>query len=262
MHLPDGGPAFFTPTDEDRERWKDWTICLSVPSGAFDVSVRFTAAVANMIAYSHHYGLRIYAYHYTERQVVDWARINLGRNVLDQVCPYTGKGYTHTLWIDDDQVFNPDMACRLAARGDLDMISAVYYQKAPPHYPCVFVRTEDKENKYSHYPMVEIPPMIVEVDAVGFGALLMRREVLERTAKPWFALDNRKGEDMVFCVRAKEAGFRVWVAGDYQIGHLGRPPVITAREFLDFQKEHPEKFSNKVRLHQALAPEIAIASAA
>lgn len=239
--------GFYQPTEADKAKYADMRVVILAPCGDYKSPIRWVHSLTNMMAYSWMHGLKITCLGYTERTVVDWARNILGRSFRDGVDPYSGEKYTHALWLDDDHIFNPDMAVRLAALGELDMVSAVYYQRTKPHHPAAYVK-DDTDNRHKHWPLMVIPPAVVEIDACGFGALLMRREVLEGTPEPWFTLDWQAGEDIAFCVRAKEHGFRVWLAGDYQIGHLGRVPVITAADSLRHQEEHPEEYGEKVRI--------------
>lgn len=250
MLTPDG---FYVPTERDRERYAEMSVAILLPCGGYDSPVRQQACTVNMMAYSWMHGLPIYSLAYTERTVIDWARNTLGRTFLSAVCEYTGKPYTHALWIDDDQVFNPDLACRLAALGHLDMVSAVYYGRHKPFYPTIYLK-DDSDNPYKHWPMTECPPVVFECDAVGFGALLMRREVLEGTPEPWFTIDHRGGEDILFCKHAKEHGFKVWACGDYKIGHLsGRRPLITEKDYLKYRDEHPNESQGRIRVSLPLA---------
>lgn len=251
--MPQNELGFYAPTEADRERYAGMSVAILMPCQGYDTPVRQMACTVNLMAYSWQCGLPIYSMAYTERTVVDWARNTLARTFLDAKCEYTDRPYTHALWLDDDQVFNPDMAARLAALGHLDMISAIYYGRTKPYHPTIYLK-DDSDNPFKHWPMTEAPPVVFEVDACGFGALLMRREVLEGTPEPWFTIDARGGEDILFCKHAKDHGFRVWAAGDYRIGHLsGRRPLITEKDYLDYREAHPEEFGNRVRVNLAIA---------
>ena len=65
-------------------------------------------------------------------------------------------------------------------------------------------------------------------DGIGCGVMLISREVLERMDEPWFffeLLPENKllGEDIYFCVKAKDIGFDTFIDHDLsqQIGHIG-----------------------------------------
>jgi hypothetical protein len=69
---------------------------------------------------------------------------------------------------------------------------------------------------------------VFEVDAAGGAGMLIRREVLDELGDPWFySTFDDKGrrtnlnEDVLFCMRAREAGFRLFATADCTMGHLG-----------------------------------------
>lgn len=234
----------YKPTERDKERYNGMSVCILTPCGGYNVSVKWAQNVANMVAYSWLNGLRVYQMGITERMVVDWARNDLARKAREHANEYTGKSFTHLLWLDDDHVFNPDLACWLA-REDRDMVSALYYGRTPPHYPVVYIHAKDDDKEFKHYPIVEVPDNLFECDAVGFGALLMKRDVLDRVPEPWFTIDWKAGEDIAFCKKAKDHGIGIYCDGRYKLGHIGVPPVITEKTYKQAQKDRPDIFNDK-----------------
>jgi len=208
---------------------------------------RFMKSLVNMVAYSWHMGLRVEEMGFTEREVVDWARNSLAKAALDKECEYSEGKYTHFLWLDADHVFNPDLLLHLAHH-DVDMVSALYYGRGDDHLPVVYVK-DGSPDKYKHFPLVEVPDTLIEVDAIGFGALLMKREVMEGTPEPWFTIDYRAGEDIAFCVRARESGFKIHCDGAYKLGHVGVPPVITEETYLQYMEANKEKYQDRVQVN-------------
>jgi hypothetical protein len=239
-------PGNYSPSEKDRELFKGMSVVILTPCGAYDNSVKFTKSLANMISYSWMHGLRIYQMGITERMVVDWARNELARTAKDHINEYTGKKFTHILWMDDDHVFNPDLACVLA-RHDREMVSALYYARIGKTLPVVYVKDETGDD-YKHFPLVQAPNCLFECDAVGFGAMLMRRDVLDRVPQPWFTIDWRAGEDIAFCVHAKRHGVKIWCDGQYKLGHIGVPKVVGHKDHVQYMKEHGEEFADKVKI--------------
>ena len=239
-------PGLYTPTDNDKERWRHWSVVILTPCGGYENSVKFTKSVANMVAYSWMNGLRVFQMGLTERMVVDWARNELARIAKDKINEYTGERFTHLLWLDDDHVFEADLACVLA-RHNLDMVSALYYARIGKILPVVYVKDESGDG-YKHFPIVEAPNCLFECDAVGFGAMLMRRDVLDRVPEPWFTIDYKAGEDIAFCVRAKQQGIKIHCDGQYKLGHVGVPKVIGHQDYLKYMQEHKDEFADRVKI--------------
>jgi hypothetical protein len=65
---------------------------------------------------------------------------------------------------------------------------------------------------------------IVEVERVGFGLVMVKREVFEAIKeRPWFYLTagkSQQGEDFYFCRKARNAGFKVCVDMRVQAKHV------------------------------------------
>lgn len=212
---------------------------------------RWVRCLVNMIAQSWMKGLKIYQMGITEGMVVDWARNDLARTALHTKCEYTGKHFTHLLWLDADHTFNPDLAVQLAGHmkdPEVDAVSALYYSRTGPTLPVAFVK-DDTPDKYKHYPIVIVPKTLCEVDAVGFGAILMKRDVFERVPEPWFTIDYRAGEDVAFCVKAKEHGVRFFLDGSYTIGHIGEAPVIAEAEYKKHMDDNKTLYADKIKVN-------------
>lgn len=226
------------------------TMSIVILSPMYIVEPAWVRSMANMVAYSWMQGLKVYQLAYTNRMVVDWARNSLARSAVEKKSEYTGTHYSHFLWLDVDHVFNPDLACELARHftmKEVDAVSALYFSRTGPTLPVAYVK-DDSANKYKHYPLIEVPPCLCEVDAFGFGATLQKREIYEITPEPWFTIDARAGEDIAFCVHAKEHGFRFWLDGAYKLGHVGEPPIITEEHYRKHLAENAEEYKDKIKV--------------
>jgi hypothetical protein len=67
------------------------------------------------------------------------------------------------------------------------------------------------------------------VDGIGCGIMLIKRKVIEGMEEPYFFFEQLPGnkmlgEDIYFCIKAKDAGFETWVDHDLskQIKHIGQ----------------------------------------
>jgi len=238
---------------EHRELFGRMSVLVLSPIADYSVNNQFAKSLVNMVAYSWMEGLKVFCWAHTERTVVDWARNSLGRYVRDHECEYTEEHYTHCLWLDSDQTFNPDMLCRLASH-DKDMVSALYFARGPKPMPIAYVKpvkekTVDLEDSdsYKHSQILEVPPALMEIDAAGFGGLLMKREIFVKVPEPWFTIDFRAGEDVAFCVKAKTYGYRIWLDGRYHMGHIDAPQVVTTDDYRAYREAHPEEFEDLKR---------------
>lgn len=170
--------------------------------------------------------------------------------VVDQVLETDA---THLMFVDSDETFVPETAIQLL-RDDLPIVSGVVYQRNPPPAPCIYKRVPDsiyhfpmakelqawfKENSIPNFTgpaVLSLPDEIGiwEVDEVGTGCLMIKREVLEAIDEPRF--DVLPGHfwgmttDILFCRRAKEAGFNIYADLRVQCGHLTEY-AVTARDF-------------------------------
>jgi len=68
---------------------------------------------------------------------------------------------------------------------------------------------------------------IVRCDAVGFGAVLIKMDVIRRMKKPYFMSTCGTGEDVFFCYKAhREAGAKVYMDTSVKLTHLGAATLI------------------------------------
>jgi hypothetical protein len=235
-------------TKEVKKQFGKMSVCIlspiMIPQG------RWIGSTVNMVAWSWMQGLPVHQMGIAENMVVHWARNFLARQALDHVCEYTGKKFTHFLWLDADHVFNPDLTCVLARHfldPNIDAVSALYYSRTGPPLPVVYVKDKNPD-PYKHYPLIEVPQALCEVDAFGFGACMMKREIFEKMPDPWFTLDTRGGEDIVFCVHAKQHGFRLFLDGAYRLGHIGEAPIITYKDHERHMQDNKALYADKVRV--------------
>jgi len=229
-------------SDAEMEHFKTLRVCILAP--IMHVEPRWVASTCEMIAYSWERGLRINKFGMTERLAVDWARNALARAAVE--FKYNDEYFTHFLWLDSDHVFHPDLCCQLA-RHNVDMVSAVYHHRSGPPFPVAYVKTDDcAEDGFLHHPLMEIPTALVEVDAVGFGVMLMKRDVFLRVPEPWFTIDYRAGEDIAFCKKAKDFGVTVHLDGGYSVGHIGVAPILDCKTYADWTAANPDKAAKRI----------------
>lgn len=130
------------------------------------------------------------------------------------------------LWLDQDNVFPDDIFFQLH-KHKVDIVSGSYARKGGA-WEWVFRPTQEYRNWEA-----EGRHGLVECRYIGFGAALIRGEVFEKVAPPWFCEETTKekrdgkpvfhetGEDVYFCDKAREAGYKVWVDVECHVGHMG-----------------------------------------
>lgn len=153
---------------------------------------------------------------------------NQSRNLL--VHKMLAGDWTHILMLDSDMLFPAGTLGRLLSH-DVDIVGGFYLRKVRGNLPCV-ARYNENGRPCSVWPL----PHLEEVDALGTGAILIKREVFENIDPPWFEYkpvedkyDGTKleqiSEDYVFCDKAKAAGYKIHVDGSLICGHVG-PYVV------------------------------------
>ena len=172
--------------------------------------------------------------------MVNFARCKcLGANVLrgpDQL-PWDGKlKYDYQLWIDSDIVFNVEKFYQLLLMDE--KIASGWYCTEDGKTTSVAHWLDEDDFKgnggvMNHETLDSIAKRQkpFTVDYAGFGWLLIKHGVFEdsQMTYPWFApkmqifesgaVQDMCGEDVSFCLDAKEAGFRIMCDPRIRVGH-------------------------------------------
>lgn len=187
------------------------------------------------------------AFMIVERQMIDTARNGIVLEALQ-------KGATHLLFLDDDNPIPPNTLEKML-EDDKDIVIAPILTRNPDkdgkYKLCAFYKREiDGIKLYENITDLKEDGDLHQIDGGGTGCMLIKIEVLkklyekynghlfERTREIFEApiiVDGKKytertmSEDMLFCERAIEAGFEVWL--DSRI----RPLHITGNQFVQWQ---------------------------
>ena len=174
---------------------------------------------------------------------LDNGRNNVVKVFLD---PQVRDACTHLLMVDSDVAFHPDDVRALyEASQDHAVVSGVYYSMYPEGLkPVIYDWTVNEqglktmevisawEDGWKFWPngakQPDVDPL-VRVEASGAGFLMIRYEVIDvlqelhGDPQPWFSepvIDGiHYGEDLAFCIRAKDAGFSVWAHRGVEVSH-------------------------------------------
>jgi hypothetical protein len=146
------------------------------------------------------------------------------------------KEMDYLLMIDDDMITETNIFERLFAH-DVDICAGLAFTRSSPHSPVIFELNKgydpvEKKRFYINHTLYSYPKdTLVECDAVGFGAVLIKTEVLKNIPTPWFMTTSGAGEDIHFCHLAREHGFKVFMDTATKMGHIGYPPIITEADY-------------------------------
>lgn len=173
------------------------------------------------------------------------------------------------MWFVDRDTFPPPHAGQLIDQAqELGIVSGLYFSRRAPFTPQAYVRAWESGNEGKYWPLINYPSTgLMVVDAVGGGCLAIRTDVFlhmqeyykERLASslalvedkckddpdaeeavewlmrysrylsPWFEFLDKKGEDLYFCERAREAGYVIWLNVDVKCAHQG---------LIEYREEH------------------------
>ena len=143
--------------------------------------------------------------------------------------------FTHYLFVDSDIQFEVDDVKTLLSY-DFDIVSGSYPMRQVRDMVCggffVMNGIDDGIGGLAGNHLYECNK-IVEVDWVGGGFLLVKKEVFEKVSYPWFhrfminkidanGVKHRKqaGEDIGFCLNAKEHGLKVMIDHTTRVNHI------------------------------------------
>ena len=123
-------------------------------------------------------------------------------------------GADRILMWDDDMLFGTDIFLRLLA-ADKPLVAALAFTGRVPTLPVIYSFHEFDSGPTGI--QVRIEPVLnykrntlQQVDAVGFGMVMIKSEVFRAIPKPWFN-NPGVGEDIQFCLRMKQHDLGVWV---------------------------------------------------
>jgi hypothetical protein len=172
-----------------------------------------------------------------DRMKFDAARNAAARGAIDS-------GADYAVWFDSDILPPNDCVTRMLSYGH-DFVTGMYFQREGNNmWPLIanYYADKDSFSWLATWPENVLAP----IDGCGFGCVITSVHMLRRIEEEglakgdssWF--NYRKfSEDFDFCMRAREAGFQLYVDTAVKCGHMGRPTVVTVD---DYKKAHPTFF--------------------
>ena len=146
----------------------------------------------------------------------------------DNPKPFDGLDYDYILFIDSDMVFNFHHFQRLI-KLDKYIASGLFMMTGGLYYSCAVdynMKTGESRKLPVYEAQMKKEPFTVSWNGLAFT--LIKRGVFEELGYPWFRQRIYKtedgqirmmSEDVDFCLRAQEAGFKIWVDPLVKVGH-------------------------------------------
>lgn len=164
-------------------------------------------------------------------------------------------GMDYILMYDDDMILPLDMVeCMLQdmeQHPEIDILAPLAFMRNPPHYAVMYTVLEGHDPKRGAYYINQFVKnyarnSLVECDAVGFGAVLIKMSVIEKMKPPYCFSTTGSGEDIYFCQKAKkESGARIFMDTRIKLGHLAQPQIVD-EEYFDKWRKKNKHFIPKV----------------
>lgn len=131
--------------------------------------------------------------------------------------------FSHVLWLDSDIVFQDTIIEDLEFSG-ADFVTGIYHSRRTPFVSTVFRKIEPPE----WYKLDDYPHEPFEIAGCGFGAVLIKTQILKDvmlSQKTCFCPIRNMGEDLAFCKRARESGYKIIADPTVRLGHIGHITV-------------------------------------
>ena len=145
------------------------------------------------------------------------------------------------MWFDSDMVFSPDTMHKMLKLIDdgADMVTGIYYRRTVPFTPVAFktMYLNEEGTAFDWTEFEEIPTEPFEVGACGFGCVLMKAEIFVSVFAKYgqmFTPIANCGEDIAFCWRARQCGYKIIADPSIGLGHVGHT-IITKAFFENYQ---------------------------
>lgn len=244
-----------------------YKVALAVPNESFVLP----EAYENHILIAHHLGRlerdwehqgrdpRYEFYRFsTGRLFTAMAREKLTQSALDA-------GMDYMIHLDNDMLYPLNVVEALLQdmeeHPEIDILAPLAFMRNQPHYAVMYTSVDgydgDRHQPYYINQFVKNYPKnkLVECDAVGFGAALIKMSVVKKMKSPFFFSTTGTGEDIYFCVKAKkEAGARIFMDTRIKLGHIGKNIIIDEDYFKQWVKDNkmdipdvPHKYISEMR---------------
>lgn len=144
--------------------------------------------------------------------LVYFARDRIAKKAINE-------GYTHVLWLDSDMIFNDDLVDDLMFCGK-SFVTGIYHARRKGYASVIF--KDISINSIERFE--EYPNDTFQIAGCGFGCVLTETELLKAVCMnmgTMFTPLPDLGEDIAFCKRATDLGYKLWCEPSVVCGHIG-----------------------------------------
>jgi GT2 family glycosyltransferase len=160
----------------------------------------------------------------------------------------TNEGYDYLLFIDSDMVLPGDTIVKMLEdmNNGAEIVTGMIFKRSYPYQPCFYpkARLNKLKKMENGVEKIEMLPdlegciqwekdSIIPLEGMGMACCMIDTNVFKRIAKPWFYPFPHVGEDITFCIKARqEAKAKMVVDTRIDVGHITNATVTS-----EFQKE-------------------------
>lgn len=165
-------------------------------------------------------------------QMVRGVPLNVARDQIVELA-LSDPAVTHILWVDTDSICespeDPNIAMNMLYQCNVPIVSGLYRAKQKQGFNyAAWVDAKLPNNQVGFIPIESYTGNFFQVDTIGMGFCLIKREVYEKLSPPWYPWPKASpSEDFNFCLSAKKQGYSINVFADCKISHCGDLQVRT-----------------------------------
>lgn len=175
-----------------------------------------------------------------------YGRVDVQRNTMALAMLKHPANFSHILFLDLDHTHPIDIVQRLARWVYYDpkklVVGGLNFRRGEPFDPCIFIEAPDGEFR----PPLQWERGIGEVQAIGFGCILMSRKVFEILPGPWFQYvyqyfedEIYPSEDIYFSTLCNVHGIKLWCDTTTTSPHL-IDSIVDEDVFRHWIADHPQ----------------------
>jgi hypothetical protein len=138
--------------------------------------------------------------------------VNVTGNLNEAVAKMKGDWLWQTA---DDHVWEPNIIYRLEAH-NVDIVAPHCLKRTPGYEPVIYGSSNGDIHSLAQIPREGL----FEVHAAGTAGMLIRKHVFDEIGEPWFETYGKQNEDLMFCRKLREHGFKIWCDPTILLGHI------------------------------------------